>query len=328
MNRMKSRLALSAVVALLAALVWLVTQRDNRIPIPIETVRGSVPPQMPQTVPPPPVEVARSEGEASASDLPAAAPARGDAGPTSSTRIERFLDPQAKIVPLEAYVRERLSEDDLPGLYAALKDEKYARKWNNVMMAICVLEDDEKAFEVVKTFASTPWDWESGNIRGHEATLVIRGIITTIVNLAQLDPDISGPFLAETFTRDGAERFLKGWEGYTYPEDDLRELLVEDLMFCAASGLIHTRVPAYNKLVEDKAHEIHAIPKEARSYEEAALFASCRQLLGWRMLYEEMGWDNAITYLHNLSTDSALDVATSYTGKYTRHLIETSGITP
>ena len=316
------------VVSALALLVWLVTRRGEQAVVQTESEQNSIAPETLGTgmsTETGIVESPDSESVLTASETPPRAPVQES---TSPSRIDRFLDPRAKIVFLESYVRERLSEGDLPGLYSAVKEERYARAWNSAVLAICVLEEDGKALEFVKSFAATPWDWQSSGRVGQDARLVVRGIVNTVVNLALLDPVVSGPFLEEIFTRDGAERFLDNWDGYVYPEGATRELLVEDLMFSAASGLIHTRVPEYNKLVEDKARELHSIPKEDRTDAEAAQLFNCCQLLGWRTVYEEMGWEEGINHIYNLNSESALELSTYYTGKYIIYLNESAGPIP
>jgi len=253
---------------------------------------------------------------------------RGEVSITSTDKVAAFLAPHKNKIFLPSYVTNRLSEADLPALYDALDNEVFARQWNRVLFAICVLEEDEKAFETVKQFVSTPWDWRSGNRHGQDARLVVRGIVNSVANLAMLDSAVSGPFLADIFTRDGAERFLANWDGYDYPEGGRWDLLVEDVMFSAASGLIHTRVPEYNALVENKAREIHAIPKTKRTDAQTSHLLNCCQLLGWRMLFDEMGWDEGIEYTNTLNSESAFSLSNRYTGKYIRYLNDTSEVFP
>lgn len=319
---MKRNACIVLFVSAFVAFVWLVTGWEEQIVELTESGQDSIAPEILEPDVHAETEVVEKEGSdgvSAASEASLRAPAHESAPPT---RIERFLEPRAKIVFLESYVRERLSEEDLPGLYAALKNENYARQWNTVILAICILEEDRKALEFVRSFAATPWDWQASGREGQDARLVIRGIVNTVVNLALLDPAISGPFLEEIFTRDGAERFLEKWDAYIYPEGATLELLVNDLMFSAASGLIHTRVPEYNRLVEDKARELHAISKEDRTDEEATLLFNCCQLLGWRMIYEEMGWDDGIKYINTLDYERAIDLSMQSVGRYIIYLNE------
>ena len=231
---------------------------------------------------------------------------------TSAEKVAAFLAPHKRKVFLPSYVHVQLSEADLPALYDALGDEAFARQWNRVLFAICVLEEDEKAFETVKQFVSTPWDRSKSKISGHEATLVIRGITSSVVNLAMVEPTLSAPFLQEIFTREGAEQFLEGWKGYAFPESDIKRIFVDDLMFGAASGLLHLRDPAYFSVVEDKFYEIYAIPVMERSEAQGELFFTCRRLLASRLVYEEMGWDEGITFLHTLDSEAAIATMTYY----------------
>ena len=237
---------------------------------------------------------------------------RGEVSMTSADKVAAFLDPHKNKIFLPTYVTNRLSEAELPALYDALDNEVFARQWNRALFAICVLEEDEKVFETVKKFVSTPWDRSKSKISGHEATRVIRGITSSVVNLAMVEPTLSAPFLQEIFTREGAERFLEGWKGYAFPESDIKRIFVDDLMFGAAGGLLHLRDPAYFSVVEDKFYEIYAIPVMERSEAQGELFFTCRRLLASRLVYEEMGWDEGITYLHTLDSEAAIATMTNY----------------
>lgn len=111
--------------------------------------------------------------------------------------LVEFLNPSGRNVFLESYVRERLSEKDLPFLHSALLDDKLAGQWSDVVFGICVLEKDRQAFEVVKKIVATPWDWQSSDYKG-DAYYVIRTIMLSARNLGW------GRFRTEraTFTRD------------------------------------------------------------------------------------------------------------------------------
>ncbi|MBX3179603.1 MAG: hypothetical protein KF886_19785 [Candidatus Hydrogenedentes bacterium] len=231
-------------------------------------------------------------------------------------RIMKYLRPSGGSIFLESYVLDRLSEDDLPHLSRALRDEAYAAQWGDVIFAICVLEEDAKALDVVKEFVSKPWDWRTAKLPGREASQVVRGIAISLMNLAMLDPEVSGPFLKEMFSLEGAEYIFQIWREAQFPSSDSERVFKADLMYGAASGLLHSRSPELLKIVEDTFHELHALHPTERSEEQRTLLFTCKQILGENEFYQIVGWDKGIAHIYGLHPEEAANLEIVNMGRF------------
>lgn len=231
-------------------------------------------------------------------------------------RIMKYIRPSGGSIFLESYVLDRLSEDDLPHLSRALRDEAYAGQWGDVIFAICVLEEDARALATVQEFVSTPWDWRKSKYGGQSAERVIRAILSSIRYLAMTEPSLSGPFLEDAFTREGAERLLQEWKNAALPPGmPFDRALVDVIRYNAATGLLHTRSPELFRVVEDKFYELASLPPSERS-DNSYTLEICRLHLGERDLYQEMGWEKGVTYIYSLDADASFYMGIFLMKKY------------
>lgn len=239
-------------------------------------------------------------------------------------RIVSFLNPQGGCVFLESYVRERLSERDLPFLHQALSDDKFAGQWSDVVFALCVLEEDRKALEVVQEFVSTPRAWQTSGYKG-DAYYVIRTIMLSVRNLGWVDPALSGPLLQEIFTRPGAEKFLDDWRNVPLPDGmNFEDTLLDSVRYGAATAMLHSRSPELFKVVEDTFYKLAPLQPSQRSGNGYTM-EICKMHLGMRDLYNEMGWEEGVRYLSSVDDHDLLNVTARMKSKYNKLELELSG---
>ncbi len=238
--------------------------------------------------------------------------------PAFSKQLKEYLAPNNQMVLLESHVLSMLERSDLPQLYLALEDDKFAPSWSSILLAICVLEDDTKALSVLKHFVSTPWDWKASTYGPHESSRIIRNRIKSVTCVALLVPELSGPFLQSIFTHEGTVEFLSAWQSLEFPHEEMTfaGTLVSDFRYSAASGLLHTRSAELFTTVESEFRRIAALPKLSRTSEERELLVNCQLIFAERDLYLEMGWEEGVAYLYSLDGERKLDAILSRIGSY------------
>lgn len=263
--------------------------------------------------------LAQANGVENAEELPvydSVEVTNNDARSSVSRPVAEFLESPDEIVFLASYVRDNLSTKDLESLYGTLEDTTFAQRWRDVLFAICVLEEDAKALDVVKEFVSKPWDWRTAKLPGREASQVVRGIAISLMNLAMLDPEVSGPFLKEMFSLEGAEYIFQKWREAQFPSSDSERVFKADLMYGAASGLLHSRSPELLKIVEDTFYELHALHPTERSEEQRTLLFTCKQILGENEFYQIVGWDKGIAHIYGLHPEEAANLEIVNMGRF------------
>lgn len=230
-----------------------------------------------------------------------------------SQNVADFLSQGTAVAFSEEAVRGLVSYEDLPSLYQALQDDRFAKKWRRVLLAICVLEEDDEAFAVAKQFLSTPWKWEDSPYEGREAARIIRSISKSIMNLAMLDRELVGPFLQECITTEGANAFLERWKGRSFPDKDYEAVFVRDFIQSAAYGLMHTQSPELFQAVVEEYYTLRAMDKPSTS--EWERMTAFQQVLAEHAVYEDMGWEEGKNLLRELDSHQKLNLIMSYMGK-------------
>lgn len=236
-------------------------------------------------------------------------------------RLGKLGSEQRRTVFLESSITSRFSKEDLPYIYGALKMNEYATQWGDLVFAVCVLEEDGKALSVVREFVSTPWNRQDSEFESQDARRIIRRVAMSVAKVAILEPSISGPFLEESFEQKGAENLIERWRDNVQPlGDDLFETMVNDVVYGAAYGLLHSRDPGLFKIVEDEYHRIKALSGLDRLRNDNGRLEICIDMLKQRDLYNDMGWDAGISYLYGLSDEALVEWKLSASDTYSREI--------
>jgi len=241
----------------------------------------------------------------------------------STQRIARYLSERDHIVLLDSYIESRLSDADLPELYRMLDDESHAMDWRNVLFAICVLEDGDRALAVAEGFITRYWDWQHGQFSEQEAQSVIRGIVLSITVLGVVDQSLSGPFLRKVFTQGGSKLLLDDWLNNPLPgKSPFEQTLLHDAVFAAGGGLLHTRSPELFAVVEERFQQLATVPLDQLGDYESSVLGACISLMAERDVYLEMGWEEGVHYLFELPPESRLQVIMGRRSEYYRRVSE------
>lgn len=234
--------------------------------------------------------------------------------------VEDFLAPDNKPLFMRSSIEQHLTEKDLPFLYSALEDDKFALQWPNALLAICVLENSAAALDAVERFVSKPWDWRRSHYSNLDASRILSGRLIAVRNAAMIDTEFSGPFLTSMLSPELANEFLQEVRQLPLPMEgsSFDDTLAKDFQFGVASGLLHTRSAELFAHVEGafRALALRERGDPKGKIEDIKVLAAYAKVMGERDLYIEKGWEEGILYLSNLDKETKVNRADASVRKY------------
>jgi hypothetical protein len=151
-----------------------------------------------------------------------------------------------------AEVRRRLRHDDLPVLYAMLKDPGQASYWHRIAETIAYLSNkgDQPSIEALTEYARRPVDWNI--FPEKERWFAGMGKVRALSWLGLIGDEETLNGLQKSLSHEGAQEMGRQWLSGSLPPpwDKDPEQAVANLRGYAAIGLIYSGQPERVKIVE------------------------------------------------------------------------------